>query len=344
MEDLEEIIEELLKATFYGVISENCNGLLLSGGIDTSFVAIATYIHNLRLKAITVVYDRSASDLRYAKIVANKLELKHRVIYGLNRDIEKDLEELLKILRVIDPIEISCSLPIYIGIVEALSSGLNCIATGDGGDELFFGYDFLLDKSLKELDEWIKYVIRYANFSSVRIGSSLGIRVLPALFTKRVIKIALKVPSELKIAEVNGKKYGKYILRKALEFHGLKEVAWRRKEPVNIGSGFYKVLEEWASKVDIEEALKVAVKARIRFPSRLHVYLYKKLEKLKLLSKKYEDTENLCPICRSSMKGNFCSFCGTYVDDMGNFSFHYKDELWNYTSKLKITKEKDDNS
>jgi len=335
--NIEDIVGELINSVTQEIKLRGCDALLLSGGIDTSFVALAAYISNIELKAVTVVYDEEALDLKYSRIVSNKFKLRHHIIYGYERNIEEDLNSVLKILRVIDPIEVLCALPTYIGIVKAVELGSNCVITGDGGDELFLGYDFLLDRNSQELDEWIKYVTKYASFSSIKIGRFLGIKVLPALFTKRVRELALKIPAGFKIRKVKDKKYGKFILRKALELHNLKEIAWRKKEPIHVGSGFYKLLRQWSNKVSIDEALKLAIKVNVNFPSRPHVYLYKKLNKLGLLPTKFKGTKgSKCPICNSRMESRFCKFCGTYITNNNTLSFHYKDELWNYINELKL--------
>jgi len=324
------IANTLSKIIKYEVTKGNYDVLLLSGGIDTSFIALS--IRDSIKYAITVAFNYEAPDIKYARLVSNYLGLKHVIttlsnVKQVSKVIDEYLNELLPIIKTIDPIEVACDVPLYIGLKTALELGCNGVVTGDGGDELFLGYSFLLGRSEEDLKLWLNNVLRNATFSSVIIGNYLNIKVLTGLYITKVKYLAASTPISCCVNTLGKVLVGKYLLRSYLSMNGLIEVATRKKTPVIYGSGFNELLKLWSSKVSIDEAIKLGNKYGIKLPSRPHAYLLKKLIQLDLdLPRECSDESKRCPVCGSCLVNNFCRFCGTYLSKNGAVQ-HYSDEL-----------------
>jgi len=318
---------ELAKIVRKELQSRACDCMLLSGGIDTSFIASSYVTARRNLRAITVVYDASSPDLEYAVYVAEFLGLKHLVHYPSLNEIVACEEIVLRTMRTMDPIEVACDIPTCIGILQAKKLECTHVATGDGGDELFFGYSFLLNKTRKELSEWLNKILVKELFPSEKIGKTLNIPVTAALFTPKVKEFSKKVPVKCKIGFFKNRIWGKLLLRLYLDYRGLEKVAWREKVPVITGSGFEKILNVWKEKVTFKEALKLYRNYNINFPSYPHVYLFKKLLEYGIKTPPIcREEDKRCPICGRCMRNGFCNFCGASISEKGVI-IHYSDEL-----------------
>ncbi len=329
MEDYEHCLKyssrlaELVAETY---LDEKCDCLLLSGGIDTSFVALSLVLHGVKPKTISVVYDEESPDYHYIRLVAERLGLENIVVRGAGL-VEECLDHVLGVLNTIDPVEVVCDIPLCIGLLKALEEGCRCVMTGDGGDELFFGYSFLLDKSDEELVEWVRRVIT-RRFSSEFLGEALGLKVVPAYYSAGIKDYVKEIPYDCRIVRRYGRVWGKFLLRLFLDKHGLHEVAWRNKTPVNIGSGFNKLLHRWGHRVSFNIIMRLYRRSFIHFPSRQHAYLYLRLiEKGLKVPARCSDPYKACPVCGRCLTGNHCAFCGASISGDGEVMV-YSDETY----------------
>jgi asparagine synthase (glutamine-hydrolysing) len=113
-------------------------GVLLSGGVDSSLVTTAAVLSGWRPTAYTMGFaSESFDETRAAGMLAQSLGLAHRV----GRMTFANQEEVLKTLRSLDePLADSSYLPTY-EVFRLAASDSKVLLTGDGGDELFFGYE-----------------------------------------------------------------------------------------------------------------------------------------------------------------------------------------------------------
>lgn len=151
-------------------------GCLLSGGIDSSL--IASLMQNLSLKKINTftvgIYDKRFNEASNAKKIASHLGTNHTEIYF----DENYLLDIIQTLPFIfdEPFADSSQLPTILISKILKKNNITVALTGDGGDELFGGYNrhFLLQhleylqnkKFLKPLIELLKFL---SNLSASKI-------------------------------------------------------------------------------------------------------------------------------------------------------------------------------
>jgi asparagine synthase (glutamine-hydrolysing) len=304
-----------------------CDCVLFSGGIDTAFVAAAAVEAGIRPRLVTVELPGGV-DARFAASAAEALGLEL-----LRAPVDPDLVEecerrAISVTRSIDPVEIAADTAACLGLRAARDVGCGCAATGDGGDELFLGYPFLLGYDQRGVDRWYSRVLTGSRFASRDLGFALGIGVELPLYTDDARRIALETPLECKIGDVNGRRYGKLLMRRYLDRRGLGNIAWREKVPITEGSGAMGLIARWSSGVELRDAVELHRTTGIKFPSRAHVHLYRVMEGMCIERPgRCSDPRRTCPTCGSCMEGGFCRFCGTYVGDGGAVS-HYSDGTW----------------
>jgi len=313
-----ELAEELASAV--GEEVAECDCIALSGGVDTSFLALA-HPRKERLRAVTV--DFGGPDAAYAKLVASKLGLGgHEVLRPSDGELLEAVDWVLSSFKTVDPIEVSADAVHYFVAKWALERGCACLISGDGGDELFLGYEFLEELGEDELGEWRRIVLEGFRAPSVEVGSLLGVKVVAPLCSERAKKIAKAAPLECLLKKKVG---GKLFVRLYLESRGLAEVAWRRKAPVTSGSGSLGRLKSLASRALIGEGSLKKIEEELGFvpPSKLHAFLALRL--LELGSEPPEKVLGGCSVCGRPLARGHCKFCGAYVLKKGAVSCYRGD-------------------
>ena len=231
----------------------NC-GILFSGGVDSSLVAVLSTRYLPDVKLITVGFEGS-NDVEWAVTAAGLLGLKnnlHIKIIDL-KEMESIIPRIIEILRTTDPMTISLGLPLYIACAEAKKNNIDLLLAGQGADELFGGYQRYREISLSGMD-----VLQDAITADVErlperdikrdntIASVAGVELAAPYLDPEVIEFGLSIPPELKVREINGELVGKYILRKAAETLIPGEIAWRNKKALQYGSGVWGALGKLA--------------------------------------------------------------------------------------------------
>ena len=245
------------------------DAMLLSGGLDSSIIAsIAAKLRNLI--GVTVAY-RNAPDLMYAKILAEKYSIRHLIKHLTIEDMDDAIENVVRIMKTFDPMEIRNSSVIYASLKELKDNGFDSVMTGDGSDELFIGYNYLQRFDHEKLKDELEKLWQIMHFSSTVIGKELKINVKTPYLDKEFLEFAQRIPIELKIKKENDVKWGKWILRSCFEYFITKKVAWRRKMPLEEGAGINVFVERFNTSInDIDFTQKVKFytsydSVRIRF-------------------------------------------------------------------------------
>jgi asparagine synthase (glutamine-hydrolysing) len=295
---------------------ESCksNTIALSGGLDSTI--IAHFLKERKPKAIAVIAkDFVASDLTYCQRVSKEFNIPLTINQVSTADILSAIEETIKILKNFNDIEIRNNVVMYLAIKWAEEQDSPGIITGDGADELFAGYSFLINKPKDELEKEIQRVCSIMHFPTQKIGKALGIVVESPFLDEKIIEFSKTVPSDLKVRREGGKIYGKWILRKTFEKNMPMQIAWRDKSPMQDGSGtaglsnlFDSVINEQMfleKKKNTEETDGVIIRTK----ESMHYYeIYRNLYGV---PKKQGISS--CPYCNFNVENSkFCRMCGAF--------------------------------
>ena len=272
----------------YNVLEESCNEcksnlISLSGGLDSSI--IAHFLKPRKPNTVAIIAeDFVSTDLTYCQMISKEMELPLTIYNVRTEEILEAIEGTIKILKNFNDIEIRNNVVMYLAIKWAKENGEKSVITGDGADELFAGYSFLINKSEEELATEIKRICSIMHFPTQKIGKALGVTVESPFLNENVIKLAEGIPVSLKVKEENGKRQGKWILRKTFEKHIPHQIAWREKSPMQEGSGTAGLTNLFDSVIGeeqfVEKKLSVEKTDRVIIRSRESMHYYEIFKKL----------------------------------------------------------------
>ena len=173
-EALEQVRKTLLRAVDRHMVADAPLGIFLSGGIDSSLVAlIADHLGHQDLNTLSITFDEATfSEEPYQNIVLGKMKPHHHRAY--NVDGAMFMDHLDDIFEAMDQ-------PSWDGVNSyfiskcAQEAGLKAVLSGLGGDELFGGYPSFrrigMLNTLTNLPEFVKSLARFAPKDNIeRIG------------------------------------------------------------------------------------------------------------------------------------------------------------------------------
>jgi len=156
------------------MISDVPVGVLLSGGIDSSTVtAIAQSQSRNPVKSFSIGFSGcNKSETVAAKKIATHLGTDHAELYVCGADALNILPQIPQIFD--EPFGDSSQIPTYI-VSRLAKSKVTVALTGDGGDELFYGYKrYLSNKKLWDLNRSVPNFIRAPLGNLVTAASDLA--------------------------------------------------------------------------------------------------------------------------------------------------------------------------
>ena len=317
-DEIEDICSEIQILAEEAVRANASEGILLSGGLDTSILAVIAS-NFTELRAITVAFENApAPDVEYATLMANELGLEHTVHILTEDELYSTIPEVVSILKSFDPMEIRNSVAIYAGLKAAKEMGMHTIMTGDGCDELFAGYSFLFGMDKEELDMELKKLWDVMFFSSVPLSTALGMKANLPYLEHNFKDFAMKLDSKHKIRIENGNIQGKWILRKAFEKMLPQEITWRVKTPIEYGSGTTTLPDFFNKKIsDIEfenKKRKYLAEDKVTIRDKEHLFYYEAYRSLIGVPHPVRGDGKICPQCNSNVpeKATYCRTCGAY--------------------------------
>jgi len=137
---LEEIYSRLKESVKKRLICDVPLGVFLSGGMDSSSItALMSEVTNCKIKTFSIGFkEETFNELGYAKVVADRFQTDHQefvVESNLVRDLVPKLVEYLD-----EPLADASIIPTYL-ISNLARKYVTVALAGEGGDELFAGYD-----------------------------------------------------------------------------------------------------------------------------------------------------------------------------------------------------------
>ncbi|MBU1204299.1 MAG: asparagine synthase C-terminal domain-containing protein [Nanoarchaeota archaeon] len=220
-------------------------GILFSGGIDSSIIALICKKLGLNFKCYAIGLKNS-KDLEWAERTALALNLKLKTITLELDETEKIIKRVIKILKQTDVISVGVGSVIYAGIKLSKKDSINTLFTGTGSDELFAGYSRF--ENIKGINRecWSSLNNLFKDLKrDFLIAKSQKAGLITPFLDEKVIKSAMEVPEKYKL----NKNIRKYILREIAVDLGLpKEFAFRKKTAAQYGSGIDKAIKKLAKK------------------------------------------------------------------------------------------------
>ena len=155
--------EELLSSIVQSrMVSDVPIGAFLSGGIDSSLItALMQKNSSQAIKTFTIgFHDQAYNEAGYAKAIAQHLNTDHTELFV---DAKQALAVIPKLSTIYDePFADSSAIPTFL-VAELTRQHVSVCLSGDGGDELFGGYNrYLLGKTLGNAIHFLPYPIRVA--------------------------------------------------------------------------------------------------------------------------------------------------------------------------------------
>lgn len=297
-------------------IKNNCpNGVLLSGGIDSSVISFLGKKYNKNIKAITVIKNNIDSpDQKFANIISKELNIKEHFFSTINdKELSKLIKKVVLVLENFNIYWVSAAIVLYKGLERAKENNINSIATGEGSDDLFGSFPVMLnwkngDDSLKE---FINIRMKDIDIMTKKIANSLGIKIIMPFHNSNIVNFALNIPLKYRIKKnKNGNKITKYVLRKAFE-DKLPSIIVNRPQMMAFtgASTLDNLLQKYNNYADIN---KYKNKYNINFGSGFECFLFDILNS----NNKYKPVKrgNKCLYCASKLRAVnsvHCITCGT---------------------------------
>jgi asparagine synthase (glutamine-hydrolysing) len=158
-ESIEQLTELIRDAVKIRLMSDVPLGAFLSGGIDSStVVAFMSELMEMPVKTFSIGFgDPTYNELPYARLVADTFHTQHHEEY-----LEADINEMaMRLVRHFDePFGDFSIFPTYL-VSEMARQHVTVALSGDGGDEIFAGYETYLAQGIdsrwySRLPHWLR--------------------------------------------------------------------------------------------------------------------------------------------------------------------------------------------
>jgi asparagine synthase (glutamine-hydrolysing) len=304
------------------------DGILLSGGLDTSVIAAAAHAIGLQPVAITVVVSPDervdaahrttlagklgcaddafpAPDDVFARRAAEHLGLRHERIVVTLDELLAYAAATVKAIRSFDPMQVRNGIPIYIGLRRAKELGLRAVFTGDAADEMYAGYSHMWQMTDADLPAYLRHMSTIMNFTTPDLAKAAGVLPVSPFLDSAIVNFALELSRDDFIGTHEGRVMGKWVIRQAYRDALPDELVWRVKTPIEYGSGstfLGPLLQQRISDDEFHrecEQIAADTGLRLREKEQLHYYrLY---------------AEQFGPIHVAGAGANDCPYCGTAI-------------------------------
>ena len=274
--------------------TERC--IILSGGVDTCCVLEACKLAGISFgAAITVFTSATATDRPYACAIAQQHGLQHHVIdVTLEELMAQTLPLCVRQLQTFDGMELRNSMVVAAALQRAAALGFKQAWTGDAADEMLGGYSFTWRSEEPKWSESRAKMCAEWTFAAPVLAASLGLSAHSLFMRPDFTQWALReadraacigempielAPGEERIMHITGK----LPLRRAFCDEALS--AWRRKDPIEVGSGSTRLSQDdfWEAQVPADELAGAQAHAKecdgVVLRNREHLVYYREFQK-----------------------------------------------------------------
>jgi asparagine synthase (glutamine-hydrolysing) len=317
-----EPCNELKGSLYFAIWNEECNTVLLSGGLDSTIITAIRKPEN----SITVGFGAEAADIKFAKIAARKF-VRNQIIRNLSiQEILRLIDDVIVTLKTFDPITIRNAVVPYAGMEVAKSAGLDRVYTGDGADEVFAGYNFLRRYlgDMKRLEKEISRLRTIMTFPSFNIGKRLNVKIVTPFLNDNVIRIAKMLPVSKLVGLYGDRVWGKMVLRRCYRNELGEDFSWRVKLAQEEGAGITsirEILSNIYTDSRFTDEVRQAEHHGIIIRDKEHLHYYKSFIRNFSVDAMQECSELKCPGCGNcvSIISNYCRLCGLHPVHENNY-------------------------
>jgi asparagine synthase (glutamine-hydrolysing) len=146
--DLEELLRDSVRLRLRADVPV---GTYLSGGLDSSLItALAQQETDHELRTFSIAFTDPRYDERvHQEEVARAIGTRHHVVEAAPRQIAEVFPEVVRHAEM--PLVRTAPVPLYLLAHEVRAREITVVATGEGADELFWGYELFKEVVLREL-------------------------------------------------------------------------------------------------------------------------------------------------------------------------------------------------
>ncbi len=245
-----KVDKELLKKELFekigNMLPKEKFGILFSGGVDSSFIALVCKQLRKDFTCYAVGLENS-EDVKYAKIVAKELKLKLKVVMIGLSEAEDIIRKTTKLLNTDNPVKVGVGCVFYAAMEQAKKDKIKHLFSGLGSEEIFAGYQrHEIAKDIqKECWNGLNLMYNRDLERDFTISNCFKIKLLIPFLDKDIIKLAMNIPAKEKL----NKEGNKLVLRKIAYEAGLSEdISFRKKRAAQYGSRFDRAILRLAKK------------------------------------------------------------------------------------------------
>jgi asparagine synthase (glutamine-hydrolysing) len=232
----------LIRAVRKRLLSDRPIGALLSGGVDSSLIAaiVSREISPRKLQTFSIGFEGSP-DLKYARMVADKIGSIHYEIVVTPEDFQRAVPEVVKAIESYDITTVRASVGNWM-VGKYIKENTDCkvIFNGDGSDEIGGGYKYMRfapsDEEFEaETERLLSEIHLFDVLRSDRSMAAHGLEARTPFLDKQVVALWKSTPVEFR--RTTAKRMEKLLLRDAFLYDNYlpTEVLYRKKEAFSDG-------------------------------------------------------------------------------------------------------------
>jgi asparagine synthase (glutamine-hydrolysing) len=226
--------------------------IAFSGGLDSSVIAVLAKLCETEVHLISVGLANQ-EEIQHAKKAAEALNLPHHVhICGIDQ-VREILPQVLWLIEQPNTVNVCIAIPFYWVAAAASHLGCHILLAGQGGDELFGGYQRYLTKyrqGIASVNEAIYHDVAYSYETNFQRDNQIfafhKVELRLPFIDSHVLQYALSLPINLKIESAEDI-LRKRVLRKVAQNLKLpSSIVNRRKKAIQYATGVDKALRKLA--------------------------------------------------------------------------------------------------
>lgn len=147
-DDLESLLRDSVRLRLRADVPV---GAYLSGGLDSSLIcALAQQETDHGLRTFSLAFaDRDFDERTHQEAVARALGTRHHVVEMRDADIAAALPEVVRHAET--PLVRTAPVPLWVLSRSVRDAGITVVTTGEGADEVFWGYDLFKEVAVREV-------------------------------------------------------------------------------------------------------------------------------------------------------------------------------------------------